>query len=57
MARGPLCRSNRCVVGLGHGDVNDGRFPKTLTTLDEWTDKRHRIVHRGELVKMRRDFY
>jgi hypothetical protein len=26
-----------------------------MRTLDEWTDKRHRIVHRGELVRMKRD--
>jgi hypothetical protein len=43
-----------CVLELGHGDFDTDRFPQAMKLLDEWTDKRHRIVHRGELVRMRR---
>lgn len=30
------------------------KLPKALSSLDAWTEKRHRIVHRGELVKLTR---
>ena len=43
-----------CALGLGFGDFDTQRFPQAMKLLDEWTDKRHRIVHRGELVRMRR---
>ena len=32
-----------------------GNSTDALGSLDEWTEKRHKIVHRGELVRMRRD--
>jgi hypothetical protein len=43
-----------CALGLGFDDFNSTRFPQAMKLLDDWTDKRHRIVHRGELVKMKR---
>jgi hypothetical protein len=43
-----------CALGIGNRDFDSEDFPDAFATLDEWTDKRHRIVHRGELVKMRR---
>lgn len=43
-----------CDLRLGNDEFDNERFPTALRTLDEWTDKRHRIVHRGELVKMKR---
>lgn len=44
-----------CNLNLSHQDFDSQEFPQALGTLDEWTEKRHRIVHRGELVRMRRD--
>ena len=44
-----------CNLGLSNNDFDGQRFLTALVTLDDWTDKRHRIVHRGELVRMRRD--
>lgn len=41
-------------LGLGNADFNSSAFPDALGKLDEWTDKRHRIVHRGELVRIGR---
>jgi hypothetical protein len=43
-----------CALGLGNRDFDSDKSPDALSTLDVWTDRRHRIVHRGELVKMRR---
>jgi hypothetical protein len=43
-----------CALTLGATDFNGGRFSSAFKSLDSWTDKRHRIVHRGELVKMKR---
>jgi hypothetical protein len=46
--------SDWCALGLSDAAYNTQRFTGALQTLDEWTDKRHRIVHTGELVKMKR---
>lgn len=46
--------SDWCVLGLNDAAYNTSKFPTALQNLDEWTDKRHRIVHTGELVKMKR---
>lgn len=46
--------SDWCVLNLSFDDFDSDRFPQAMKLLDEWTDKRHRIVHRGELVKMKR---
>lgn len=46
--------SEWCALGLGQTDFNSEAIPNGLQLLDEWTDKRHRIVHRGELVRLRR---
>jgi len=43
-----------CALGLGFDDFNTDRFPNAMKLLDDLTDKRHRIVHRGELVRMKR---
>jgi hypothetical protein len=43
-----------CALGLNDAAYNTTKFPSALPTLDDWTDKRHRIVHTGELVKMKR---
>jgi hypothetical protein len=43
-----------CALGLSDAAYNTTKFPAALQKLDEWTDKRHRIVHTGELVKMKR---
>jgi hypothetical protein len=47
--------SDWCGFQLSNADFSSTQFPHALGVLDEWTEKRHRIVHRGELVKMRRD--
>jgi len=44
-----------CNLQMSNADFNSPEFPDAFGTLDDWTDKRHRIVHRGELVRMRRD--
>jgi hypothetical protein len=44
-----------CALGLGNHDFDTTAYPDALSTLDSWTLKRHRIVHRGELVKMKRE--
>lgn len=46
--------SDWCNLGLGRDAYNSDDFPNALKTLDEWTGKRHRIVHRGEQVRLRR---
>lgn len=46
--------SDWCVLKLDDAAYNSSRVPSALPTLDDWTDKRHRIVHTGELVKMKR---
>ena len=46
--------SDWCALELGWRDFNTDDFPEAMRVLDEWTDKRHRIVHRGELVRLRR---
>lgn len=46
--------SDWCVLNLSFDDFNSDCFPQAMKSLDEWTDKRHRIVHRGELVRMKR---
>jgi len=46
---------NWCGLNLSFDDFNTAEFPFAMKALDEWTDKRHRIVHRGELVKLKRD--
>jgi hypothetical protein len=46
--------SDWCVLNLSFDNFDSDRFPQAMKLLDEWTDKRHRIVHRGELVKMKR---
>lgn len=43
-----------CVLGLNDSAYCSERFPSALPDLDEWTEKRHRIVHTGQLVKMKR---
>lgn len=47
--------SDWCALGLGWRDFNTDPFPEALKSLDDWTDRRHRIVHRGELVRLRRN--
>lgn len=47
--------SDWCALGLGRDAFNSEAYPNALRTLDEWTRKRHTIVHRGELVRLRRD--
>ncbi len=44
-----------CNLRMSNNDFNTAEFPDALGSLDEWTEKRHKIVHRGELVRMRRD--
>jgi len=46
--------SDWCSLGLSDASYNSTRFPAALPTFDGWTEKRHRIVHTGELVKMKR---
>jgi len=43
-----------CSLGLSNNDFDTPQFPNALASLDEWTELRHRIVHRGELPRMRR---
>ena len=43
-----------CSLGLTDKAFNSAKSPAALPDLDDWTDKRHRIVHRGELVKLTR---
>lgn len=43
-----------CALGLNDAGYCTAKFPTALPPLDEWTDKRHRIVHTGELVKIKR---
>jgi hypothetical protein len=46
--------SDWCVLGHNDAAYNTAKFKTALQSLDDWTDKRHRIVHTGELVKMKR---
>jgi len=46
--------SDWCALSHSDAAYNTTRFAAALPALDEWTDKRHRIVHTGELVKMKR---
>ena len=43
-----------CSLGLSNSDFDNTDFPTALATLDEWTNLRRRIVHRGELPRMKR---
>ena len=46
--------SDWCALGLADAAFDSTKNSKVLSSLDDWTDKRHRIVHRGELVKLTR---
>ncbi len=46
--------SDWCVLGLRGDDFNSTQSPQTFQNLDNWTNSRHRIVHRGELVRLTR---
>jgi len=46
--------SDWCALDLADKAFNSAKTPSALPDLDDWTDKRHRIVHRGELVKLTR---
>jgi hypothetical protein len=46
--------SDWCALGLGRRDFDSADVSNPLQLLDDWTDKRHRIVHRGELVRLKR---
>lgn len=46
--------SDWCHLELGRRDFDSPSFPTALSTLDSYTDSRHRIVHRGELVRLKR---
>lgn len=44
-----------CGLQGSAGSFNSGDFPDAMATLKKRTDQRHRIVHRGEKVKLARD--
>ena len=50
-----LQASRWCGLDLSARNFNSADFPEAMSTLRTRTDQRHRIVHRGEKVRLGRD--